>query len=423
MRLRPLARSIIVAGMLLVAACGRGDGSSDASDDARSDDPTTTEAAGETVPVLRPASGDLGARAVVAGVVTVPGGFLAIGERFADDGGGGDLETVTTFWRSAEGRSWTMADADPAVWGDWTADRVAQGPSGIVVLASGANGRALAASVDGETWTVTPVTADIVGLPAGAFPGAFPVNDVVAYDGGFLALGQLVGTGTVPTEPAPLLLSSPDGVNWTKAAGPPLASAPILPEYFAGAAELDGDLFAFVTSAQGFDVNVWRSTDTVTWERLGGPELFPGADHVVVGAATAFDGRLVAAGHDHTSGAAVVWTSADGRTWATASGDGLAGDGRFAPELLLTGPDGLLMVGTREPASDGAMAATVWASADGQDWLRQPDDSPVVGRDDLYGVARSDAAVAVVGVHYPGQVDLATVEFAAWWIEEVSPEG
>jgi hypothetical protein len=423
MPLAPRARSIVLVGMLVVAACGPTDRSSDASDDVQDSTSTTADAAGEAVPVLRPATGDLGARAIVAGVVTVPGGFLAIGERFGDDAGGGDVQTVTTFWRSTDGRTWTMADANPAVWGDWTADRVAQGPGGIVVLAGGANGRALATSVDGEAWTVTPITADVVGLPAGAFPGAFPVNDVAAMDRGFLALGQLVGTGTAPTDPAPLLLYSPDGLSWTQAAGPAVGPASVLPEYFAGAVELDGEMFALVTSAHGFDVNVWRSSDGVTWERVGGPELFPGADHVVVGAATAFDGRLIAAGHDHTSGAAVVWTSADGRTWAPTSGDGLAGEGRLAPELLAAGSDDLVMVGTREPAADGAMAGTVWASDDGQAWRRQPDDSPVVGRDDLYGIARAGDDVAVVGVHYPGQVDLATVEFAAWWVAEDSSEG
>jgi hypothetical protein len=416
MRPAPGIRSIVLAVMLLVAACG---GTSDDADggETGSTAPSTTTAV-TTVPVLRPAGGDVGARAMVAGVVTVPGGFLAIGERFAEDGGGGDLQTVTTFWRSSDGRTWAMADADPAVWSDWTADRVAQGPGGIVVLAGGADGRALLASDDGETWVVTPITAETVGLPADSFPGAFPVNDVASLGTGFLALGQIVGGQGSASDVAPLLLYSPDGLSWTRGAGPALATAPLLPEYLAGTAELDGQQFVFVTSAHGFDVNVWRSTDFVTWERMGGPELFPGADHVVVGTATAFDGRLLAAGHDHTSGGAVVWSSADGQTWEPTTGDGLDGEGRFAPELFASNPDELLLVGTREPAMDGAMTGTVWASDDGVLWRRQPDDSPVVGRDDLAGVASRGADVAVVGVHYPGEVDLATIEFAAWSVEE-----
>jgi hypothetical protein len=409
--------TILIAGMLVMAACGGADRSTD-SGDPPSADPSTTTGEPAAAPVLQPGTGDLGARAIVAGVVSVPGGFLAIGERFADDGAAGDVQTVTTFWRSTDGHNWTIEEADPAVWGDWSADRVAQGAGGIVVLAGGANGRALATSTDGETWTVTPVTAETVGLPADAYPGAFPVNDVAALGTGFLALGQLIGGGTGTAGVAPLLLYSPDGTSWNQAGAPALAGPPVLPEYFAGTAELDGDLFAFVTGAHGYDVEVWRSADAGTWERVGGPEMFPGADHVVIGAATAFEGRLIAGGHDHTSGTAIVWTSADGETWEPASGDGLAGPGRYQPELFASGADELLLIGMREPAADGAMAGTVWASSDGQVWRRQPDDSPVVGRVEVAGAASTGADVAVVGVQYPGQVDLATVEFAAWWVEE-----
>jgi hypothetical protein len=411
---------VVLVGALVLAACG-------------GDDPTTGDAGGgpsasttvgetaEPFPVLQPATGDTGQRALVAGVVTVPGGFLAIGERLPDDAGAtsGDIQTVTTFWRSPDGRSWTMSDADPAVWGDRTADRVAQGPAGIVVLAGGADGRALVSSVDGEAWTVTPVTADLLGLPPDTYPGAFPVNDVAAFDRGFLALGQDIGGGVGAGDVKPLLLHSADGVSWSRATGPALASAPVLPEYVAGTAVLDDQVYAFVTVSAGDDVEVWRSPDSAaTWERVGGTELFPDAEHVIVGAATAFDGRLVAAGHDHVDGAAKVWTSADGEHWESGSGEGLEGQGRFAPELFAARPGELLLVGTREPASDGAMTGTVWASADGLDWRRRPDDSAVTGRVDVAGVAVAGPEVAVVGAEYPAGVDLATIEFGAWWVDD-----
>jgi hypothetical protein len=418
MRLARTISVVAVAGVLFVAACGDGDGSG-AGGGSRAD-ATTTIAVTEAMPVLRPAEGDVGARAMVAGVVTVPGGFLAIGERFDDDGGGGDIATSTTFWRSTDGRSWTMSDADPAVWAGWTVDKVAQGAAGIVVLVGGDQGRAIASSVDGETWTMTPITPSTIGLPGDTFPGAFPINDVAAVDAGFLALGQLVGgvSGAAPTV-EPLLLVSPDGASWQRATGPALAPTDAPPEYFAGTGVLGGTSYAVLTSGDLFNVSVWRSIDTTTWEPVGGTELFGGVDHVAVATATSFDGRLIVGGHDHTSGATAVWTSDDGETWTLASGAGLAGPGRFAPERFVTRDGELLMIGTREPASDGNMTGTAWASGDGITWRRQPDDSAVTGRVDVAGAASTGADVAVVGAEYPGAVDLATIRMGAWWIDEV----
>ena len=246
---------VALAGALVVVACGPDDPSPDERDrdDGRSTTTGAEPARGCRCCARRAATSGPGRSS--PGVVSVPGGFLAIGERLADDAGGGDVQTVTTFWRSADGRSWTMADADPAVWGEWTADRVAQGPAGIVVLAGGDRGRALVTSADGESWTATEVTAGALGLPADTFPGAFPVNDVAAIDGGFLALGQLIGGGA-STQAEPLLLFSPDGASWVRAAGPALAPTAVLPEYFAGAAELDGTTYVFVTAEQGATASV-----------------------------------------------------------------------------------------------------------------------------------------------------------------------
>src|SRR6266508_2887904 len=109
-------RLVALAGALVVAACGQGDSSPDEAADTTAVETSTTAASAaeslpESLPVLRPATGDLGARSIIAGVVAVPGGFLAIGERLSDDAGGGDIQTVTTFWRSPDGHDWTMSDA------------------------------------------------------------------------------------------------------------------------------------------------------------------------------------------------------------------------------------------------------------------------------------------------------------------------
>jgi hypothetical protein len=410
-----------IAVVLLLAACGDGDSDGDeATATSEGAPPSTTGAAtDDPLPVLRPASGDVGVRALVAGVVAVPSGFLAIGERLPDAAGPGDLETTTALWRSPDGRSWTMTDADPSVWAGLTADRVAQGGAGIAVLAGGDDGRAVVTSADGEAWTVTPIRPDTVGVAADTFPGAYPVNDVAVTGRGFLALGQLVSPDG---QAQPLLLTSSDGVAWQRATGPAVAPGRPLPEYFAGVAEAGEQLLVFTTSSDpAARITVWRSADGVSFDVAGGPELFPGpAEPAVTRVATAGD-RLVAAGDDPATGDVAVWVSADGQTWELIDSDALGGPGAQTAAAMTTTDDELLMIGTETPDGGGETSGVVWATADGGSWRRLPpgDDSPRAPTLQVVGAAGRGSDVAVVGSQYPGPVDLATLEMSGWWVDQV----
>jgi hypothetical protein len=414
-RLRSVA--VVAAMAWAVAACG--EGTVDDGATGTTESPTETPAEVSAVPVLRPATGDIGVRALGAGVVAVPGGFLAIGERLPDGGGSGDLDTVTTFWRSADGRTWTMADADPAVWGPWTAERVAHGAAGIVVLAGGDNGRAVLSSNDGETWQVTPITTEALGLPADTFPGAYPINDVTATDTGFLALGSLTSSQGVSQ---PLLLTSADGVSWQRAGGPALEPGAVFPEYFAGAVAADGRQYAVVTSSDpAARVMVWRSSDGATWDTVGGPELFAGVADPVVTRVAALDGRLVAAGQSDSAGDAAVWVSDDGEAWALAPGTALGGPGIQTAGVLATQDGEWLLFGTETHDAGGDMGGVAWSSTDGQEWRRLPpgSDEPTAPTLQLVGGASNGGDVAVIGSQYAGPVDLATLQMNGWWVELV----
>lgn len=130
-------------------------------------------------------------------------------------------------------------------------------------------------------------------------------------------------------------------------------------------------------SMGAYDAAVWLSADGLTWERVtsdafaGDMNQFGSSDgeqwmsDVVVGPQ-----GLVAVGGDSQTGAA-VWTSPDGRNWSRLPDDpavfGVGGQAASATnwmQAVITGGPGLVAVGTV------GNAGTVWASADGVEWVR-----------------------------------------------------
>jgi hypothetical protein len=274
-------------------------------------------------------------------------------------------------------------------------------------------------SADGETWQVTPITAEALGLAADTFPGANPINDVAATDTGFLALGSLTSPQGVSQ---PLLLTSADGVTWQRAGGPAVEPGAVFPEYFAGAVTAGGGQYAVVTSSDpAARVLVWRSADGTTWETVGGAELFAGVADPIVTRVASLDGRLVAAGQSDSAGDAAAWVSDDGETWTPASSAALGGPGVQTAGVLASQDDEWLLFGTETADGGGVMAGVAWASADGQEWRRLPPGSeePTAATLQLVGGASNGGDVAVIGSQYPGPVDLATLQMNGWWVERV----
>jgi hypothetical protein len=144
---------------------------------------------------------------------------------------------------------------------------------------------------------------------------------------------------------------------------------------------------------------VWTSTDGSTWARVRDDPMFhprPGTDksYWASMAGVAVDhGVVVAVGMDGAPGggdnSVRVWWSADGRTWAEATGDRFLSGQVFSvtatPEgFLATGPSG-------EPSCLGGM----WASTDGRAWQCVASDPAFDGFGPYAAAASSSVEVAV----------------------------
>jgi len=105
---------------------------------------------------------------------------------------------------------------------------------------------------------------------------------------------------------------------------------------------------------------------------------------------------------------AAVWTSADGTTW-TRVRDDPAAFGAGSDEMMyavVTGGPGLVAVGKsyRDVDHQGypTLAATVWTSRDGINWIRVPDDKAVLGKGRIRGVTSGGPGFVAVGVSDDG---------------------
>ncbi|HEY8481291.1 MAG TPA: hypothetical protein VIL71_15825 [Spirillospora sp.] len=209
-------------------------------------------------------------------------------------------------------------------------------------------GRAVAVgSTNGDAaiWTATENRA----WRRAEFPDATGrLTDVVHGGRGWLAVGRTSGA-----KPGHLVMTSPDGITWTKAGlrgGPPLAAAA------AGRA-------GYVAVGTGA---AWFTADLKTWRRTA----LDGAPAAV----TEMDGTYVAVGG--RDGSPAVWTSEDGGDWkAVKLPDGLAGPltdvaGRHGV-LVAIGADGAPLVSADGGATwaarglGGGLRATAVAAAPG----------------------------------------------------------
>ena len=354
------------------------------------------------------------------------GGFTAL---WFADATHGLAETTTPgalFVTSDGGRSWSPASPVPSSVSTATPS---VGPSG---------------------WTGLRWSAPAV-LPAGGATYATP-GDVIAWDGGYVAVGslqygsqpidapaawwssdgrswtlgyvgpreetasmgrlvalprRLVALGTAgkqmctapgagqTCQPLPVATwTSTDGRSWVRGPSvPSLAGASIV-----GLAVHDGRAIA-VGDTGWTHPGVWSSTDGTTWTREPLPASAFAQAHF--GELAAFAGGLVVGGGvggtppsggiiANILSAPAVWTSADGLTWQRASLGDTANAGQV--EVLAAGSGGLVAVG---PTPTGITSA-VWTSVDGRTWSRLSDPSVLPG-----GIV-SDGTTMVAQVYVTG---------------------
>jgi hypothetical protein len=333
------------------------------------------------------------------------GRFVAIGA--ALDGG-------SVFLDSPDGRTWHRQGA---LTPESYPGRLAVGPLGVVAVGDVAGRPASWVSSDGLSWTVAPDA--FPGSPAGT--DTVSVTDVVATDGGWLAVGRIdpacnVNCGSEPIRA--LVWTSSDGLRWT----------PI-----GGQVSFDGGGMAAVTrggpgyvaagSADGHAA-IWTSTDGAAWSRIPdspmfGPVTDPAFPVAVFGVAAQED-VVVAVGMDMSDGGGSVlaWWSADGQSWSEATVErslhGQVFDVAATPEgFLATGPSG-------EPSCLGG----IWASSAGRVWQCVASDPSLAGFGP-YAAASSSLVEVVVGLTSAGHDEGSPLGLpgAVWWRPLHSADG
>ena len=325
--------------------------------------------------------------------------FVATGVTLDDSGG--------TFLDSSDGLVWHRQPASTArVYpGSLTA-----GPGGVVAVGTMNDEPASWFSPDGMSWTVradafpaTPTGSDTIRVTA-----------VVATDHGWLAVGREdlscnTNCGLAPVRA--MAWTSSDGLHWVRI--PDQAS-------FSTAAMTgvvrSGAGFVAVGNA-GIHAAAWASPDGVTWSRIRDSSLFHALPNVdpslwtLVEGVAAGHGVVVAVGTDGPGGGhgptARAWWTADGLTWAQASGDGfMQGELRSVAATA----EGFLAIG----ASSERCLGGIWASVDAQAWQCSAANRAMAGFDP-WAAAASESAEIAVGYGGGPEPHPDGLPGAVWW--------
>lgn len=286
--------------------------------------------------------------------------LVAVGYTFPD--------FLAVTWSSTDRRHWTLAGLPPATDGSFALAIAAGGSSGPTAGHAVIVGRD---NHDGAAWTSTDGVAwGRVTAPAFVEPPGVEMRTVVAIPTGFVA-GGLAGVLNQPAEAR--FWTSPDGSTWTRAPESPAFADGRVAAIAAGPTGL---VAVGTTGPEGHPTGsaVWWSTDGTTWQRaVNSPVLAAGA----MASVTAGGPGYVAVGSDLRSKAAIVWLSADGRSWRTAP----------AQESLTYHGLGITMADAIRGPSGGLVAVghflfgqqfgqgTAWTSPDGLEWTRMPDEA------------------------------------------------
>ena len=224
-------------------------------------------------------------------------------------------------WTSENGYDWRRVagpDTDPDLGIKHLRAATAGGP-GLVAV----GGDNAWYSVDGSDWSLAAVPA----LPAGIL--ARPDSERSVEWTGVTAAGDDLVAGGIASVPRadnpdkqlvmPLLWTSHDGRTWASVA---------LPEMDQITAVTGGPVGFIATGRAGPDAAVWFSADGDAWERVAdgaftaGGISDPGRVLVLESAAATGAGFVVVGGDGYclhepcTYQDAVIWTSADGRSWS-----------------------------------------------------------------------------------------------------------
>jgi hypothetical protein len=238
-------------------------------------------------------------------------------------------------------------------------------------------------------------------------PGAFPtpglgtdlvdVTSVLATDRGWLAVGRrdpgcMIDCGIEPIRA--MAWTSTDGLHWKLVADQTSFSKAGM----TGVARL-GSGFVAAGLAKGRAV-IWTSADGSSWTRVpDGPMFHPRS---TLGSGAYMQVSDVAVGHDVVVALGMdgggpggdetsvrAWWSADGRTWAKATGERFLTGQVFS---VVATPEGFLATG---PSGADSCRGGIWGSADGRAWRCVAADPAFDGFGPYAAAANATVEVAV----------------------------
>jgi hypothetical protein len=234
-------------------------------------------------------------------------------------------------------------------------------------------------SSDGTTWT--PLNVDTT-----AFPDS-QINGLVPTASGLLAwgwAGEPVCSGEgegMTCEPRPVMVwTSPDGISWTQVADFSRLKGATIDGITVGSQGL-----VAVGDTGWEQPAIWVSATGATWQRLTLPSATFKDAHFSDVRATA-SGYVLAGGIGNSAptsggvqlpdtGSAAVWWSLDGRTWTKGTVNRADGVGTSLGSIYV-GAKGMVAVGS----ASGGKTSTAWTSTDGRSW------QPIANAENYAGV-------------------------------------
>ncbi len=324
----------------------------------------------------------------LVGLAAAPTYLLAVGSV---------IPLAAAAWTSPDGHRWVRDGSFP-------------GPDGSQAEAVATDGRrwvAVGRDAGGAATFTSPVNApawSLIRLPGNGGGNAMAV--IALGSGGFVAGGFVVGDflGDGPA-PRPAIWRSPDGVAW---AGPELAPGTGL---VSGLAEGPGGIVAVGRRSLADDAvgEAWFSPDGGAWSAA--PRTAD-LDRGAISAVAERAGTWTAVGRTIAEGQAMSWQSTDGLTWVAAPPHPDVSN--FNLRVVMTGiaatADGFVAVGWKSDAGNGS--AVVWRSADGRSWRRDPDE-PIFSGGGMSGVATQGRSLVAIGTTGWPDSHIATGWFSA----------
>ncbi|MEO8207828.1 MAG: hypothetical protein ABI598_02240 [Chloroflexota bacterium] len=276
---------------------------------------------------------------------------------------------------STDGRSWDRMT--PLETDGWTIGPalLATDRQGVIAIGGG-NGGPIAVwrAEDGRSWARV-ADQDAFQMRDRAFEG---IEAVIPMEGGWLAVGGGQYNDTGPALVRAIVLTSPDGLYWTREADRAAFTHAVMKGIVrttAGYAAVGAVIGSSAAGVSELHAALWTSLDGLDWSLSTTPPAFDlptstGRTDVILDGITVIGDRMVVVGHvdrydvgesSPRESMAITWWS-DGGTWTPVQ---IGPYNDVGPLSIIATPGGFLVLGA---AIDARCAGGAWASPDGTSW-------------------------------------------------------